>query len=345
MPRKALKDGYVKPNKKIFDNAKVSDHFAIIPTLQAAEEPQRDRGQALRHGRQALHRGVLSRRPSSWSRRASRPSRPDAGAYRFQTNGKVMVKPGWLAVYGREVEEDDATLVPVKPGELVLTEQVDVNALKTKPPARYTEATLLSAMEGAGKLIDDDELREAMAEKGLGTPATRAQTIEGLIFEKYMLREGRELIPTAKAFQLMTLLRGLQVEELTKPELTGNWEYQLAEMEKGRLSRDKFMAEIAAMTERVVAKAKEYDRDTIPGDYATLKTPCPNCGGVVKENYRRFTCSGAARQRAKAAASRSARSRAAAASSCPRSSGCWPTRRSARSKASAPRRAGRSPPS
>jgi DNA topoisomerase-3 len=108
-----------------------------------------------------------------------------------------------------------------------------------------------------------------------------------------MVREGRELIPTAKAFQLMTLLRGLQVEELTKPELTGNWEYQLAEIEKGKLSRDAFMGEIAAMTQRIVAKAKEYDRDTIPGDYATLGTRCPKCGGVVKENYRRFTCNGA----------------------------------------------------
>jgi DNA topoisomerase-3 len=131
-----------------------------------------------------------------------------------------------------------------------------------------------------------------MQEKGLGTPATRAAIIEGLILEKYMVREGRELIPTAKAFQLMTLLRGLDVEDLTKPELTGNWEFQLAQMEKGKLSRDAFMAEIAAMTQRIVQKAKEYDRDTIPGDYATLKTPCPNCGGVVKENYRRFTCTG-----------------------------------------------------
>src|SRR6185436_8815261 len=98
--------------------------------------------------------------------------------------------------------------------------------------------------------------------------------------------------PTAKAFQLMTLLRGLDVEDLTRPELTGNWEFQLAEMEHGRLSRDAFMQDIARMAERIVKKAKEYDRDTIPGDYATLKTPCPNCGGVVKENYRRFTCTG-----------------------------------------------------
>jgi DNA topoisomerase III len=129
-----------------------------------------------------------------------------------------------------------------------------------------------------------------MREKGLGTPATRAAIIEGLIIEKYMLREGRDLIPTAKAFQLMTLLRGLDIEDLTKPELTGQWEYQLAEMEHGRLKRKAFMAEIAKMAERIVRKAKEYDRDTIPGDYATLGVPCPNCGGVVKENYRRFAC-------------------------------------------------------
>jgi DNA topoisomerase III len=113
-----------------------------------------------------------------------------------------------------------------------------------------------------------------------------------LIAEKYMLREGRELIPTAKSFQLMTLLRGLDVQELTKAELTGEWEYKLNQMEQGKLSREKFMAEIAAMTERMVKKAKEYDRDTIPGDYATLSTPCPNCGGIVKENYRRYTCTG-----------------------------------------------------
>jgi DNA topoisomerase-3 len=108
-----------------------------------------------------------------------------------------------------------------------------------------------------------------------------------------MLRDGRDLIPTAKAFQLMTLLRGLAIEDLTRADLTGNWEYQLAEMEHGRLSRGDFMAEIAKMAERIVRKAKEYDRDTIPGDYATLAVPCPNCGGVVKENYRRFTCTGA----------------------------------------------------
>ncbi|CAN7616501.1 DNA topoisomerase III [Rhizobacter sp. LjRoot28] len=290
--RKAVKEGYVKPNKRIFDNAKVSDHFAIIPTLQAPK--------SLTDIEAKLYDMVVKRflavfYPPAEFMVTTRISTVEAAGRRhsFQTNGKVMVKPGWLAVYGREVQEDDANLVAVQPGEVVRTESVDLNAQKTKPPARYSEATLLSAMEGAGKLIDDDELREAMQEKGLGTPATRAAIIEGLILEKYMIRDGRELVPTAKAFQLTTLLRGLGVEDLTKPELTGNWEQKLAEMEKGRLSREKFMAEIAAMTERIVAKAKEYDRDTIPGDYATLKTPCPNCGGVVKENYRRFTCTGA----------------------------------------------------
>ena len=287
----AIKEGLVKPNKKIFDNAKVSDHFAIIPTLQAPK--------SLSEIEAKLYDMVVKRFlavffPSAEFMVTTRISTVKAAdkEHKFQTNGKVMVKPGWLAVYGREAQEDDANLVAVAAGEMVRTEDVAVNPLKTKPPARYTEATLLSAMEGAGKLIDDDDLREAMSEKGLGTPATRAATIEGLIYEKYIHRDGRDLVPGAKAFQLMTLLRGLGVEDLTKPELTGNWEFQLAEMEKGKLERETFMAEIAAMTERIVKKAKEYDRDTIPGDYATLKTACPNCGGVVKENYRRFACSG-----------------------------------------------------
>ncbi|MBL4954401.1 DNA topoisomerase III, partial [Neobacillus sp. YIM B02564] len=171
--------------------------------------------------------------------------------HQFKSEGKVMTNPGWLAVYGREVAEDSAAksdksekagsdriLVPVAKGEQVKTEKVDTVALVTKPPARYTEATLLSAMEGAGKLVDSEELREAMAGKGLGTPATRAAIIEGLLNEKYLLREGREIIPTAKAFQLMTLLRGLGVNELTAPELTGEWEYKLSQMERGRISRE-----------------------------------------------------------------------------------------------------------
>ena len=291
----ALKGNYIKPSKRIFDNAKVSDHFAIIP-LQAPS--------GLSEAEQKLYDLVVRRFmavffPSAEYLVTTRISQ--AVGHSFKTEGKVLVKPGWLAIYGKEAADEVAdakegdkgqSLVPVKPGEMVRAEVVEAKGLKTRPPARYSEATLLGAMEGAGKTIDDDELREAMQEKGLGTPATRAATIEGLIAEKYMLREGRELIPTAKAFQLMTLLRGLGVEELSKAELTGEWEHKLAQMEHGKLSRETFMAEIAAMTENLVNKAKGYDKDTIPGDYATLQAPCPNCGGVIKENYRRYTCTG-----------------------------------------------------
>ncbi|MFN9727661.1 DNA topoisomerase III [Acidovorax sp.] len=292
----ALNNHYIRPSKRIFDNSKVSDHFAIIPTTQAPS--------GLSEAEQKLYDLVVRRFmavffPSAEYTVTTRIS--IVAPHSFKTEGKVLVKPGWLAIYGKEAADEveggkdgdkGQNLVPVKPGEMVNTLAVDPKGLKTKPPARYSEATLLGAMESAGKQIDDDELREAMQEKGLGTPATRAAIIEGLLTEKYMLREGREIIPTAKAFQLMTLLRGLEVEELCRADLTGEWEFKLSQMEKGQLSREAFMAEIAAMTERMVKKAKEYDRDTIPGDYATLESPCPNCGGVVKENYRRYACVG-----------------------------------------------------
>jgi DNA topoisomerase-3 len=178
----------------------------------------------------------------------------------------------------------------VTAGEKVSTDKVDVVAQVTRPPARLNEGTLLSAMEGAGKTIDDDELREAMREKGLGTPATRAQIIEGLIYERYIYREGKDLIPTAKAFSLMTLLHGLGVPELFSPELTAEWEFKLAQMEHGKLKRETFMREIVEMTQHIVGQAKGYESDTIPGDFATLTVPCPKCGGEVREQYKKFLC-------------------------------------------------------
>ena len=285
-----LKNNWVKPNKRIFDNTKISDHFAIIPTGLAPK--------SLSEPEQKLY-DLVTRRflavffPAAEFQVTTRIT--EVSGHQFKTEGKVMTSAGWLAIYGKDaLEEKDGenkgTLVAVAKGEKVQTDKIIANGLVTKPPARYSEATLLSAMEGAGKLVDDGELREAMAGKGLGTPATRAAIIEGLLNEKYLLREGREMMPTAKAFQLMTLLRGLGVDELTSPELTGEWEYKLSQMEKGKISREEFMREIAQMTQIIVKRAKEYDNDTIPGDYATLHTPCPHCGGVVKENYRRFAC-------------------------------------------------------
>jgi DNA topoisomerase-3 len=279
-----LNNSWVKPNKKIFDNSKISDHFAIIPTLQAPKN--------LSEPEQKLYDLVVRRFmaiffPAAEFKVTTRIT--EVSGHMFKTDGKILTSPGWLAVYGKSIQ-DDKELVAVAANEKVQTESINPVSLKTKPPARYTEATLLSAMEGAGKLVDDDDMREAMSDKGLGTPATRAAIIEGLLAEKYMVREAREIIPTAKAFQLMTLLRGLGVEELTQPALTGNWEHKLALMEKGQIDRNTFMQEIAQITQRIVKRAKEYDSDTIPGDYADLKTPCPHCGGLVKENYRRFAC-------------------------------------------------------
>jgi DNA topoisomerase-3 len=289
--RTAIDGQYIKPTKRVFDDAKVSDHFAIIPTLEAPH--------GLSEAEQKLY-DLVARRflavffPSAEYLVTTRIS--VAEGHSFKTEGKVLVRAGWLAIYGKEAQDegskDTPSLVPVKPGEILRVDKADTKALNTRPPARFSEATLLGAMEGAGKFVEDDELREAMQEKGLGTPATRASIIEGLLNEKYMLRDGRELIPTPKAFQLMTLLRGLGVEELSKPELTGEWEYKLAQIEHGELGRKEFMDQIAQMTHHIVKKAKEYDHDTVPGDYATLETPCPNCGGVVTENYRRYACIG-----------------------------------------------------
>ena len=277
--------GWIKPNKRIFDNKKVSDHFAIIPTLQVPKE--------LSDAESKIYELVTRRFlavffPPAEFRVTTRIT--EVQGHHFKTEGKVLVSPGWMAIYGRQVQGDDTNLIPVAQNETVKTEDIEAKALVTKPPARFTEATLLSAMEGAGKLVDDEELRDAMSERGLGTPATRAAIIEGLLNEGYLRREGREMVPSAKARQLMTLLSGLGVSELTSPELTGDWERRLKQIEQRQLDREAFMREIAQMTQVIVKRAKEYERDTVPGDYATLQTPCPKCGGVVKENYRRYAC-------------------------------------------------------
>jgi len=282
-----LKNGWVRPNKRIFNNAKVSDHFAIIPTLVAPK--------VLSEPEQKLYDLVTKRflaifYPAAEFLVTTRITRVVGEP--FKSEGKVMVNAGWLAVYGKEAAESDDTpsLVPVKPGETVKAEKIEVEANVTKPPARYSEATLLGAMEGAGKLIDDEELREAMSDKGLGTPATRATIIEGLIWEKYIHRNGRELQPTAKAFSIITLLRGLEIPQLCSPELTGEWEFKLNLMARGKMKRDDFMAQIAEATRDMVAKAKRHESDTVPGDYGKLSVPCPKCGGEIHENYKKFQC-------------------------------------------------------
>ena len=284
-----LKNNWIQAgNKKIFNNSKISDHFAIIPTLKAA--PSTLKEQELKVYDLVVKRFLAVFHPSAEFLVTTRITRVEGQP--FKTDGKVLVKPGWLSVYGREQQNDDTGhLVPVAEGESVKTSEITVDSKATRPPARYTEATLLSAMEHAGKRVDDEELAEAMIEKGLGTPATRASIIEELIRHKYMVREQRELIPTAQAFSLITLLTALNVDALSKPELTGEWEFKLKEIERGNFDRESFMNDIRSMTDKIVTATKAYDGDTVPGDYGQLEAACPKCeGGVIKETYKRFHC-------------------------------------------------------
>lgn len=281
--RQILKQGWVKANKRIFDNAKISDHFAIIPTLQSPK--------SLNEAEAKLYDLVVRRFlavffPPAEYLQTTRITR--VGEHHFKTEGRVLQSPGWLAIYGRTAGGESETLAPISAEERVRVLEVAESLQQTKPPPRFTEATLLSAMEGAGKLVEDDELRSAMEEKGLGTPATRAAIIEGLIREEYVHREGRELVPTPKAFSLLFALHMLGIVELASPELTGEWEHKLRLIEQGKLTREQFMKEIWQLVRNTVSVIKHGEiPDTV---YATVPAPCPKCGGVVQENYRKFQC-------------------------------------------------------
>ena len=283
--RKVLDNNWVKPNKRIFNDAKVGDHFAIIPT--GAVSPSLDD-----YERKVFD--LIARRfvavffPPAQYENTTRITRVEGEA--FKTEGKILVAPGWLEVYGREAAGDkpEENLPPVRQGERVATISVEIKTDQTKPPARYTEATILGAMEAAGKLVEDEELRDAMKEKGLGTPATRASIIETLISAHYLTRQGKELQPTAKAIQTITLLKNA-VPELTSPELTGEWEFRLREIEHRKLTRKAFMHDIRHLTEEIVGKAKHFHPDEHMPESKPFGT-CPKCGSPVVERFKSFTC-------------------------------------------------------
>jgi DNA topoisomerase-3 len=277
-----LQRGWVRPTKRVFNNAKVSDHFAITPTLEAPDK--------LDEIERKVYDMVAKRflavfYPAAEFEVTTRITRVEEEP--FKTEGKILLVPGWLAIYGREEQEADgqAALVPVQENETVKTEEIEVKALETRPPARFTEATLLSAMEGAGKLVEDEELREAMAAKGLGTPATRAATIEGLLAEEYLRREGREITSTPKAMALMELLHAVNIPALASPEMTGEWEYKLKQMEQGGLERSRFMKEIVDLTQKIVEKAKNFEES--PETAKPLGFTAPN-GKPMVEMLRHY---------------------------------------------------------
>jgi DNA topoisomerase III len=284
--RKVLENDWVKPNKRIFNNKMVSDHFAIVPTnlfpakLAADEQKLYD---------MIARRFIAIFYPVAQFDVTTRFSH--AGDYKFKTEGKVLVDPGWMAVYGKGVLEDDAaTLCPLDPadGQPPAADTSEINVLEetTKPPPRYTEATLLSAMEGAGKLVEDEELAEAMKEKGLGTPATRANIIDHLIREKYMERQHRELVPSGKAETLLEFLSAVKADALTSPSLTGEWEHKLHQIEEGSFSRNKFMEEISDLTRKIVDRTKNFEEDE--GEARVTGVTSPTDGKPMLETLRTY---------------------------------------------------------
>lgn len=287
----SIKNDRITFQKRVFNNAKVSDHFAIIPTgrvvkLKDAEEKLYD---------MIVKRFIAVFFPHAEFEITKRLTTIDHGAEQdtFRTDGKILVTPGWLAVYGRTVgvASGKDELVPVTEGESAQVEHIEVEHKETLPPARYSESTLLAAMEGAGKLVDDQELREAMAERGLGTPATRAATIEGLLRQKYLARDGRELHVTGNGQRLIGLLEEMEIEPLTSPSMTGDWEAKLRQMEHGQLDRETFMKEIVTFTEDVVRKARSHYDQAVNQTFPDLACACPECGAnTLKKTDATYEC-------------------------------------------------------
>lgn len=255
----ALEKNYVFPDKRIFDNSKVSDHHAIIPTSVLPSELSEPESRIYQ---MVVQRFLAVFFPAAVYQNTRRLSLVSDET--FLTEGKILLEPGWKAIYGSTLDgEEEQLLEPIAPDAKVRCERIDKEDKETTPPPRYNEATLLSAMENSDKLIEDDELADAMKERGLGTPATRAAIIEKLINEKYLVREGKDLAPTGKAFELLSLLEAMKIEVLASPEMTGEWEFKLNQILKGQLTREKFMKEIRDLTRHIISQIKNFEKDEV----------------------------------------------------------------------------------
>ena len=248
-----LDKNYIKNDKRIFNGKKVSDHHAIIPTTKVPG--------TLSDAEYKIYRMVASRFlavffPPVQYLVTKRLTVVEGET--FLTEGKVLKDPGWKIIYGVESGKGkDKIIKPIPQNAQIQCKSVDQEQSETTPPARYTEATLLSAMEHSGKLIDDEELADAMKESGLGTPATRAAVIEKLIKDNYLIRDRRDLSPTGKALDLLSLIESMKIDVLSSPEMTGEWEYKLNQIVKGQFTRDEFMKEIRQLTERIINQVKD----------------------------------------------------------------------------------------
>ncbi len=254
--RTALENKYVKKEKRIFDNKKISDHHAIIPTNKL---PANLSEAELKIYTMVVQRFLAVFFPPARYLNTKRLSVVNGET--FLTEGKIQTDPGWKIIYqGNTNQETDKLLVEIPKGTDVHCKKVEKKKSETKPPPRFNEATLLSAMEHSGKFVDDEELAEAMKERGLGTPATRAAIIEKLLKEKYIVREGKELTPTGKAFELLSLLEALKIEVLASPQMTGEWEFKLNQILHGKLTREKFMDEIRELTRHIISQIRNFEQ-------------------------------------------------------------------------------------
>jgi DNA topoisomerase III len=284
------------PLGRVVNDAKVDDHHAIIPT-----DISHDLNSFSPDERRIFD--LIARRFLAVFHPPARYARTtvvtEVEGERFRTRGKVTLEAGWRGVYGVEVDEakpqdEDAEgegeLPALQQGQEVKCVEAESEAKETKPPPRYTEATLLSAMETAGKLVDDEELRDAMKERGLGTPATRAEIIETLIRREYIERAGKDLQPTPKGLSVVTML---EEHPITSAELTGDWEKQLVDIEHGNGEREAFMNGIAGFAKTTVEQIASLPDEKIRVERVELGL-CPKCGAetgeIIKENARAYGC-------------------------------------------------------
>ena len=279
------------PLGRVVNDAKVTDHHAIIPT-KAEHDTGRMSDDDKRIYDMVVRRFLAVFHPEAVFENTRIET--TVADHVFRTRGRVLVVPGWRGVYGEGFEERsaadddegaDQSLPKVAQGEAVDTLEVGSEEKETKPPRRYSDASLLAAMETAGKLVDDDELREAMKDSGIGTPATRAAIIERLIDVAYIERDARSLVCTEKGLNVIRLLDG---HALTSPGMTGDWEHRLGRIEHGEETRERFMKDIAEFARGTVAELDAKLKEVrIPR--ADLG-PCPVCGRSIVENRKGFSC-------------------------------------------------------
>ena len=276
---------------RIFDNAGISDHFAIIPTgtLPTASLSGDDR----RLFDLVVRRFLGAFYPAALWMRVERTT--EVAGESFRTRARALQEPGWRAVLAMEAEEDEAVLPPLRAGDddvqgvPVRAPATEASAEETKPPARITEARLLSLMENAGQQIEDEDIAAVLHDKGIGTPATRADIIENLIGKGYSVRVGKALRPTVKGIRLIDILKRIHVDRLASPALTGEIETHLLDVERGRRTASDYMTEIADYAREIVERARNFEFDEVYPDQDSLGA-CPRCGKPVYERSWFYRC-------------------------------------------------------